>query len=85
MKAPLHSFTLQGNVTEITRTKENLQYSDLLSSHSFRVGFVTKHLKHADNQVVANPVGHKHIATTLNYNRYVVDEKKQREILDQGY
>ena len=62
-----------------------LQYSDLLSSHSFRVGFVTKHLKHADNQVVANPVGHKHIATTLNYNRYVVDEKKQREILDQGY
>ena len=52
---------------------------------SFRVGFVTRHLKHTDSYLVARVIGHKHIATTLRYNRYVVDEEKDREILSRGY
>jgi len=70
---------------EIKKAKKTLNISDVLSSHSFRVGFVTRHLKHADSHLVAKFVGHKNIATTLKYNRYVVDEKKKREILDKGY
>lgn len=57
----------------------------VLSYHSFRIGFLTRHLKDADSHLVGNIVGHKYIATTLKYNRYVVDEKKQQEILDRGY
>ena len=70
---------------EIKKAKETLHISDVLSSHSFRVGFVTRHLKHADSHLMAKFVGHKNIATTLKYNRYVVDENKEREILDKGY
>lgn len=70
---------------EIQTAKESLQYSDVLSSHSFRVAFVTRHLKHADSHLVANIVGHKNIGTTLKYNRYVVDQEKQREILDKAH
>jgi integrase len=70
---------------QIKKAKENLKITDVLSSHSFRVGFVTRHLKHADSHLVSKFVGHKNIATTLKYNRYVVDENKVREILDKGY
>ena len=70
---------------EIKKAKEALKMNDVLSSHSFRVGFVTRHLKHADSHVVSKIVGHKNIATTLKYNRYVMDEDKVREILDKGY
>ena len=54
---------------EIKKAKENVKNGDLLSSHSFRVGFVTRHLKHADSHLVAKFVGHKNIATTFKYNR----------------
>ena len=70
---------------EVKRVKEALNFSGVLSSHSFRVGFVTRHLKHADTHSVAKLIGHKNIGTTVKYNRYVVDEKKDREILDKGY
>lgn len=70
---------------EISKTKQRLQINDVLSSHSFRVGFVTRHLKHADSHLVAQFVGHKNIATTLKYNRYAVDQERVREILDKGY
>lgn len=70
---------------EITKVQRRLKINDVLSSHSFRVGFLTRHLKHTDSHLVSQLVGHKHIATTLKYNRYVVDEKKQREILNKGY
>ena len=71
-----HSFTKPGQVMhekawitcinkEITKGKEKLQYNNVLSSHSFKVGFVTRHLKHADSHLVTQFVGHKNIATTL--------------------
>ncbi len=56
----------------------------MVSSHAFRVGFVTRQLQHADSHVVAQLVGNKSVTTTLKYNRYVVDEKKEREILERG-
>lgn len=31
---------------EIHKSQQKLQYNGVLSSHSFRVGFVTRHLKH---------------------------------------
>lgn len=70
---------------EINKVNKSLQINDVLSSHSFRVGFVTRHLKHADSHLVAQLVGHKSVATTLKYNRYVIDQERSREILDVAY
>lgn len=70
---------------EVKKVKKALNVSDTLSSHSFRVGFVTRQLKHADSHSVAKLIGHKNIGTTIKYNRYVVEEKRDREILDKGY
>ena len=70
---------------EINKAKKSLQINDVLSSHSFRVGFVTRHLRHTDSHLVAQRVGHKNIVTTLKYNRYIVDQKKAQEILDVAY
>ena len=70
---------------EIAIAKQHLQINDVLSSHSFRVGFVTRHLKHAQIHEVSKVIGHKNIGTTLKYNRYVVDEERDRKTLDRGY
>ena len=70
---------------EVKKVKDALNMRGVLSSHSFRVGFVTRQLKHADTHSVAKLIGHKNIGTTVKYNRYVIDEKKDREILDKGY
>ena len=58
---------------EIVKAKESLQINDVLSSHSFRVGFITRHLKTTDSHKMAKIVGHKNVSTTLRYDRYVID------------
>jgi integrase len=70
---------------EIEKARKGLDCHNVLSSHSFRVGFVTRHMKHANSHVVSRVVGHKHISTTLKYTRHVIDEEKDREILNRGY
>ena len=70
---------------EITGKQKAMKGNRVLSSHSFRVGFITRHLKHAESHVVSKLVGHKDLGTTLKYNRYPIDEEKEREVLDRGY
>jgi integrase len=71
---------------EIKNTTDSLQINnDLLSSHSFRVKFITRHLKNADSREVAQVVGHKSVATTLKYIKYAINQDRAREILDKGY
>jgi integrase len=65
---------------EIKQANEALQASSLVTCHSFRVGFVTRHLKSSEVHEVARLVGQKSITTTVKYNRYVVDEERDREI-----
>lgn len=70
---------------EIRNAKQRMRVNGVLSSHSFRAGFITRHLKHAECHVVAQAVGHKKVSTTLKYNRYAPDEHKIREMLDMKY
>ena len=46
---------------EMKKVKDTLPYGDAISSHSFRVDFVTRHLKHADIHEVSKLIGHKNI------------------------
>ena len=70
---------------EIERAKDSLNIDYSLSSHSFRAGFITRHLKNADSHKVAQVVGHKSVATTLRYNRYLIDHDSTRDFLDKEY
>ena len=70
---------------EITKGRRGLDSHNVLSSHSFRVGFVTRHIKHAKSDDVSRIVGHKNVATTANYARHVINEDKDRELLNRGY
>ena len=49
---------------EIKKAKESFQTDAVLSSHSFRAGFITQHLKHRDLHKVSQFIGHKNITTT---------------------
>ncbi len=69
----------------LTAAGKALRSSDLVTSHSFRVGFISRLLRHTESHNVARMVGHKNIATTLRYNRYTIDKDRDREILDRGY
>lgn len=71
--------------TEIAKAKQRLQVNGVVLSHSFRVLFVTRHLKHAESHRLSAVIGHKKIANTLKYNRYALDKKETREILDKRY
>lgn len=70
---------------EMKKAKQSLQINAVLSSHSFRVGFITRHLKHAESHEVAQIVGHKNLNTTMKYNRYALNQEQVRNMLDKAY
>lgn len=51
------------------------------SSHSFRVGYITKLLKTISVQKVAEIIGHKDIDSTLDYERYQIQKEEIRFLL----
>ena len=57
-------------------------YNINVSSHSFRINFVTKSLKHTDPHNAQKLIGHSDIRSTMKYNRYNMDPEKEAEILD---
>lgn len=56
----------------------------VLKSHSFRVGFVTRHLKVTDIRRTADFIGHRSLNTTRAYNRYLLDTQENKLIADQA-
>jgi integrase len=55
-----------------------------LKSHSFRVGYVTRHFKVADIQQTADLIGHKSLNTTRRYHRYFLDTNEKQSLNDQA-
>lgn len=70
---------------DLKRIRKTLHLTDPLTTHSFRVGFISRLLKHAKVHVAAQVIGHKNVATTLKYNRYVIDKEETQMLLDKGY
>lgn len=57
----------------------------VLKSHSFRVSFVTRHLKVADIQKVAELIGHKSLNTTRRYNRYLLNTEENKVLTNKAF
>jgi site-specific recombinase XerD len=54
-----------------------------LSSHSFRVNYITGLLKSMSIEKVRAIIGHKNIATTATYDRYAPNRKQISRAIDQ--
>lgn len=71
--------TLTNNVNAITRlVSEQLPNKPNISSHSFRVGYITKLWRDTkDIEFVRQTIGHRSIATTSQYVETVSDKERQ--------
>ena len=56
----------------------------VLSSHSFRVHYITSLLRSVPLQRVAKLIGHANPNTTARYDRYVIDDQEMKLSLDQS-
>lgn len=58
---------------------------DKFSSHSFRVGYITKLLRTVPVQKVASIIGHKDIDSTMSYQRYIINKVEIQELLKSSF
>lgn len=56
-----------------------------LKSHSFRISFVTRILRHSSVDRAQSFIGHKDIRSTMAYSRYKVGDKKSLQVLDKAF
>jgi len=56
-----------------------------LSSHSFRVGFVTNSLKHTTLHKAQVLIGHADVRSTMKYSRYLLEREEEDDILNQMF
>lgn len=55
------------------------------TSHSFRVGYITKLLRTLSIQKVATIIGHKSIDSTMSYQRYVINKEEIQDALKDSF
>nr|QWE36190.1 hypothetical protein [Oedogonium capilliforme]QWE36191.1 hypothetical protein [Oedogonium capilliforme] len=60
----------------LNRIKEFYNINLVLKSHSFRIGYVTRHLKVSDLEKTSQLIGHKSLNTTRQYNRYLLNDEE---------
>jgi len=56
-----------------------------VSSHSFRIAYVTKSLNHTTAHKAQQLIGHADIRSTMKYSRYMLDISEEKEILDKMF
>ncbi len=56
-----------------------------ISSHSFRIGYVTQILRHSSVDRAQAFVGHKDIRSTMRYNRYLHGTEEDLKILNLAF
>lgn len=54
------------------------------TSHSFRIGYVTRILTISDIYTTSKLVGHKHLNTTARYDRFTLNNAKNKGILNEA-
>lgn len=72
---------LLNNKLKIYAKKHNL----IIKSHSFRISYVTRILKHSSIDRAQNFVGHKDLRSTQAYNRYNISNEESLNILARSY
>lgn len=56
-----------------------------VSSHSFRIAYVTKSLNHTTAHKAQQLIGHADIRSTMKYSRYMLDVAEEKDILDKMF
>lgn len=83
---PMHSTAWTRSINKnLKRLASDCGIALTLKSHSFRVGFVTRHLKVTDIEKTANLIGHKSLNTTKRYNRYTLNTEENRLLTDKSF
>jgi integrase len=59
---------------DLKQTYETYGFIDNFTTHSFRVGYITKLLKTIPLKQVADIIGHKDMIFTVTYRRYNIDK-----------
>jgi integrase len=85
-----HGIHLSRNVIElvnkdIQHIAKQYGYKGTYSTHSFRVGFITRLLRDSNVQDVAEIIGHKNLMSTMAYNRYEIDREKKEKLIIQSF
>lgn len=73
-----------GSINKLLRLFNDDQ-NKKISSHSFRVAFVSNALKHTSAQNTQKLVGHADIRSTMRYSRYELDPEEEELILKQMF
>lgn len=63
----------------------NTEDNQKISSHSFRIAFVTNSLKYTTAQNAQKLIGHADIRSTMKYSRYELDQERQDVIINQMF
>lgn len=63
----------------------NDDHNKKISSHSFRVAFVSNALKHTTTHNAQKLIGHADIRSTMKYNRHELDPQEEELILNQMF
>lgn len=62
-----------------------VKYKSNITTHSYRTGYITKLLKHTTTHNAQQLVGHADIRSTTRYNRHLLDQNEQMEILEDAF
>ena len=70
---------------DMAETCKRYNILENFTSHSFRVGFITKLLKTVPVQKVSAIIGHQNIESTMSYQRYVINKEEIQDILKKSF
>ena len=57
----------------------------VLTSHSFRISFVNRIIKHSNIDIAQKFIGHKDIRSTEFYNRYQIGDQESLNVLNKSF
>jgi len=61
------------------------KYKLTLTTHSFRIRFITEALKHSKTHQAQELAGHEDIRSTSRYNRYIMETQEKKAILNKMF
>jgi integrase/recombinase XerD len=88
LATPAHSYQEISNTQWLNSLNQFIKlatpnFNLILSSHSFRVNYVTSLLRSVPLEKVSKIVGHSDIRTTVRYDRYVIDKDQVKGVLEE--
>lgn len=77
----IHDIQNQLNILNMAKYKGRFR----LTTHSFRIGYITRRLEKSPVQLVAKMVGHKNLNTTMSYDRNILSSEDMFKYQDSDW